>query len=329
MNLSGWIPARVAWRSEGPEVEWTLLGRQRLLDPFYEQTMQQQMVNPFHQLFRRDTSMEEMVAWTEAHPGAPLRGIIFHMSRCGSTLLCRQLWALERNIVASEPAPMDAMLRAQLHLPELPREVQVSWLRAMAGALGQPRSGEEAFYLKTDCWHIHQFDLLREAFPGVPWIFLYRDPVEVMVSQARIPAAWTVPGMLHPSALQMERSDWDPTQTDVYRARAIANICAGALRAVQSDPRGLLVNYTELPEAMCGRLREHFSLCEQDVPAMRQAAQRDAKEPSMTFTRDAQAKQAEATPRLRAVVAEHLQSLYERLEAERQAQMEAGAAVSV
>ena len=317
MNLSEWMPARVAWRGEEPGVEWTLMRRQRLLDPFFEETLQRQMMHPFHQVFRRDSSMEEMLEWTEAHPGARPSGIIFHMSRCGSTLLCRQLMALERNIVASEPAPMDGMLHPVMRTPGLPREAQVRWLRAMAAGLGQPRNGEQAFYLKTDCPHVHYADLLSEALPEAPMIFLYRDPVEVMVSQRRMASVWTVPSIVHPHALGMEISDWKPQQTDVYCARALANICEAGLRLAQSHPRCLLVNYSELPEAMYGRLLGHFGLRDEDVPAMRAAAQQDAKAPGMAFESDAAVKQVEATERLRAVVAEHLQPVYERLEAAR------------
>jgi hypothetical protein len=322
------MPARVAWRGEEPRVEWTLMRRQRLLDSFFEETLQRQMMHPFHHVFRRDSSMEEMVEWTEAHPGARVGGVIFHMSRCGSTLLCRQLAALERNIVASEPAPMDDVLRAAMRMSGLTREVQVRWLRAMAAAIGQPRNGEQTFYLKTDCWHVRHADLLSEAFPEAPRIFLYRDPVEVIVSQRRMPAVWTVPGMLHPNALGMEFSDWDPRETDVYCARALANICEAGLRAAQSDPRCLLVNYSELPEAMYGRLLGHFGLREEHVPAMRVAAQQSAKVPGMPFERDDKAKQAEASERLRTVVAEHLQPVYERLEVARRTQMRAPEVVS-
>jgi hypothetical protein len=311
------MPARVARRGEESYVEWTLMRRQRLLDPFFEETLQRQMMRPFHQVFRRDSSMEEMVEWAEAHQAARPAGIIFHMSRCGSTLLCRQLMALERNIVASEPAPMDGVLRAALRSPGLPREVHARRLRAMAAAIGQPRNGEQAFYLKTDCPHVRQADLLREAFPEAPLIFLYRDPVEVMVSQRRMASVWTVPGIMHPHALGMEFSDWNPQQTDVYCARALANFCEAGLRLAQSDPRCLLVNYTELPEAMYGRLLGHFGLREEDIPAMREAAQQDAKAPGLSFESDAGTKQAEATERIRAVVAEYLQPVYERLEAER------------
>jgi hypothetical protein len=323
MNLHGWIPVRIAWTSAGPRVEWILLGNERLLDPFFEQTLQRHMRHPFHHLFRRETSLEEMTEWTEANPGAPLKGIVYHMSRCGSTLLGRQFMALDRNIVASEPTPLDDLLRLPLRLPDLARATLIRWLRAMVAALAQPRNGEQAFYLKADCWHIHHIELLREAFPDTPWIFLYRDPVEVMVSQARIPAAWTVPGLVHPAALQMDWTDWDPAQTDVYCARALAKICQGGLRAIKQVSGGLLVNYSELPEATHQRLLSHFGLHEEDVPAMRAASQHDAKSPAMPFAKDASAKQAEASDRIRSVVATHLLPVYSELETERLASIAA------
>jgi hypothetical protein len=287
-------------------------------------------MKPFHHLFRRATSLEEMCAWTEAHPtsqsGAPLKGIIYHVSRCGSTLMGRQLQAVERNIVASEPEPMDDVLRLRLLIPDLARAVHIRWLRAMAAALGQARNGEQSFYLKTDCWHIHDFDLLREAFPETPWIFLYRDPIEVMVSQTRMPAAWTVPSQLDPTRLGLLRSDWNPPHLDVYRARALANMYAAGLRAAQHASGGLLVNYSELPEALYHRLLPHFALSEDDVPAMRHAAQPNSKVPSMPFTPDGSAKQAEASERLRSVAGEYLAPVYEELETLRLARINTGRA---
>jgi hypothetical protein len=319
MNLRGWLPARVVWRADEPRVEWTLMGARRLVEPFYEASLQRQMTQPFHQLFQRETSMDEAIAWIEAHPPAPVRGLIFHMSRCGSTLISQQLAAIERNIVASEPPPLKTVLCAHLRRPGLSREVQVRWTRAMVGALGQPRLEEQALYIKLDCWNIHQMELVREAMPDTPWIFLYRNPLEVMVSQRRRPAAWTVPELLHPAALQLQLEDWNPAQLDIYRARALANICAAGLKAVRGNPNGLLVNYSELPDAMYGRLLQHFGLTEDDIPAMQASAQFDAKSPQTTFFGDAEAKRAEADDRLRTVVAEHLEPVYGELEAERQA----------
>jgi hypothetical protein len=250
------------------------------------------------------------------------------MSRCGSTLIGQQLGAIDRNIVASEPAPIDDVLQLPQKHPGLDRAEHIRWLRAMAGALGQRRNGESALYLKTDCWHIHHLDLMREAFPNTPWIFLYRDPVEVMVSQARIPASWTIPALVHPQRLRMEMSDWDPRELDVYRARAMAKICAAGLRAVQHAEGGLLVNYNELPDAMYHRLLTHFDLRNEDLATMQKAALQDAKSPGERFSKDASQKQATASERLRAVVAEHLLPVYMQLEAERAARME-GAGIHV
>src|ERR1700722_4539213 len=99
VNLSGWVPARVVWQEDEPKIEWLLMRQQRFVEPFFEQTIDRVARKPFHTLFRRKTSVEEMVAWTEEHPGAPLRGIILHESRCGSTLISQTLAAVERNIV--------------------------------------------------------------------------------------------------------------------------------------------------------------------------------------------------------------------------------------
>jgi len=319
MNLQGWLPARVVWRGDEPRVEWTLMGERRLTEPFYDDSLQRQMTQPFHQLFRRETSMEETIAWVEAHPPVPVRGLIFHMSRCGSTLISQQLAAIERNIVASEPPPLETVLGAHLRLPGLSREVQVRWIRAMLGAMGQPRVGEQALYIKLNCWNIHQMQLIREAMPKTPWIFLYRNPVEVMVSHQRMPASWMVPGASHSAALQMRLEDWDPAHADVYRARALANICAAGLKALRDDSNCVPVNYSELPEVMYGSLLQHFGLTGEDVPAMRVKSQFDAKNPQAEFTSDAEVKRADAGDRLRAVVAEYLEPVYVGLEAERQA----------
>ncbi|HEY0802856.1 MAG TPA: sulfotransferase, partial [Steroidobacteraceae bacterium] len=199
-------------------------------------------------------------------------------------------------------------------------------LRAMAHSLGHARSGEQAFYLKTDCWHIHEIDLIRDAFPQAPWIFLYRDPVDVMVSHQRVPAAWTVPQLLNPRALKLEADDWDPRQTEVYCARALALMCEAALKAARGDERALLLNYSELPHATCDRVLAHFGLPAAGILEMQARAGQDAKAPQSRFAPDHESKQAAATQRLRNTVTLHLADVYRRLEQARLAQSTAPSA---
>lgn len=61
MRVEGWIPSRLLWDVGQPRVRWMLLGNERLLDPFFEQTIQRRMSQPFHLLFRQECSLDELV----------------------------------------------------------------------------------------------------------------------------------------------------------------------------------------------------------------------------------------------------------------------------
>ena len=52
-----------------------------------------------------------------------------------------------------------------------------------------------------DAWQIHSLPLIRAAFPDTPWVFVYRDPLEVMVSQLARPGTLNIPGALDPEIL--------------------------------------------------------------------------------------------------------------------------------
>ncbi len=320
MNLEGWLPAWVAWRGGEPRIQWTLMRGQRLTEPFYRQTLEAQMMQPFHAVFRRETSMEELEAWTAEHPGVPLKGLIFHMSRCGSTLMSRMLAAVERNVVVSEPDVIDAMVRADSRATGLARETQVRWLRAMAAALGQQRvGGEDGFYLKLDAWHVRDMELFAQAFSGVPWVFLYRSPLEVLVSNVRNPGVGTLGMQGFEMQLRAESGDWAGENAEYYWARILAAICEGGLSATERFG-GKLVNYSELPGAMVGRLREFFGCREEDVATMMRVAGMHAKRPGRAFTADAERKRDEATELERELCREWLEPLYARLEMVRRAQ---------
>ena len=58
--------------------------------------------------------------------------------------------------------------------------------------------------IKLDAWNIGELPLLRECFPDTPWLFLYRDPLEIAVSHLRRPGMHMVPGMIGASGLDDE-----------------------------------------------------------------------------------------------------------------------------
>src|SRR5947207_1604841 len=88
-QLDGWIPARLIWPDGQPRVDWCYLGRETFCDPFFDQTIGECLRVPFNLLFSHRTPMEVLGQWHDMRPGLQPTGFIFHMSRCGSTLISR------------------------------------------------------------------------------------------------------------------------------------------------------------------------------------------------------------------------------------------------
>lgn len=305
-----WLPIRTALDG-APGIDWAHFAGRPLDAPFYEDSLRRAANAPFNRVFRYRTPLGDFAAAAREGARAP-SGLVFHMSRCGSTLVSRMLAAVPGHIALSEPAPLDLILQ----LPYLCR-IDPGWhlqlAAAMIGALGRDRTGDARhLFLKTDSWHMLALPLFRAAFPGVPWVFLYRDPLEVMVSQARRPGVQAVEGGLPPGILRLDPGP--PGQPLDYTARVIERTCAAAI--AQRDQGGLLINYTELPDAVFTRILPHFGIAPDDAmrAAMTAATGRDAKTGD-AFTGDGKAKQAEASEEVRAITERHLSGIHAEMEA--------------
>jgi len=310
----GWLPAEVSEVGGRPAITWMRFGRRRLDEPFYDDALVRRRFLPFSRLFGVRTALSDLAAWSAALPAQQPTGLIFHMSRCGSTLAAQVLAASPANVVVSEAAPLNAVTRRD----DLDDDAKAALLRAMVAALGQARNGETRLFLKLDCWHSRDLPLFRRAFPDTPWVFLYREPVEVMVSQARRRGVQMVPSLVPPATFGVDLPDGVPDED--YCARVLAAVCEGAVRHYPVGG-GRLVNYRQLPEALFTQILPHFGVTPSDaeLQAMRAAAVRDAKAPEQAFTPDGLDKRQAATPALRAICERRLDAVYRRLEAMRAA----------
>jgi hypothetical protein len=234
------------------------------------------------------------------------------MSRCGSTLISRMLASLPQNLVLSEAAPLDLLARSSV----IPEYLQADWLRAMLSALAQRRTGNECrCFVKFDSASAIALPLIRRAFPDVPWIFVYRDPEEVLISHLRNPAAAMTRGVLTDAPLVDAPMEGVFGMSDAeYAARAIGRLCECAADAL--DDRGLLVPYTELPDAVCGAVASHFGLefSEPEIARMHEVAGYHAKFPRSRFEADGETKRQEVTEEVRAAAACRIEPAYRELE---------------
>ncbi|MBS1188765.1 MAG: hypothetical protein H6R10_557 [Rhodocyclaceae bacterium] len=316
--LAGWIPLFLSVRGGQPAVDWAYMGKERFVEPFCHDTLQRLVSRPFNRLFRRQSSLELLRQRAHSHPGLPLQGIVFHMSRCGSTLAAQWLAALPDSVVLSEPEPVDTLL--QWPTPDSDGEM----VRALLAALGQPRRERDCrLFLKADCWHMAHIERLLAAFPGTPWIFLYRDPVEVLMSHRREPGWHLVPGSM--SGHGLHAPDELSCHPLGHGAWVLSTILKGARQAMLRHGNGLLLNYSELPAALESRVAVHFGIDTDvlDNAALRAVTGRHAKRNHLSFQPDAAEKRAAADPEVSELAARWLNEPYQDLEQLRKAALPA------
>jgi hypothetical protein len=280
VSFDGWLPIGVSWAEERPVIDWCLAGREPLWEPFFEDSVARLVARPFNTVFRRQTGAEALEDWAVRRPGLIPNGFIFHMSRCGSTLVAQMLAARNDSVVLSEPAPVDAMLRPPVSVAE---ELHLRWLRGLISAMGQPRIGNERYYIvKFDCWHVLYLPLIRRAFPSVPWIFLYREPRQVIASHLRQRGVQTVPGLVDSRLFGIEPVAAVTMPAAEYCARVLGTLCEAAAR----EPGGGLVNYAQLPDAVFDTIAPSFGIpmTQGSRLAMTAAAGRSSKHPAFAFS---------------------------------------------
>jgi hypothetical protein len=110
-------------------------------------------------------------------------GFIFHMGRCGSTLLAKVLARSRSHLVFSEAAPHNQIWRVPQRTIEMYRTLLLT--------MGRPRlPSYRAHFVKFTSFNIVNFEFIRAAFPDVPALFLFRNPAQAIDSYQRRQPGW-------------------------------------------------------------------------------------------------------------------------------------------
>jgi len=312
-SFEGWVPVHVFRSGPQPQVLWSRLGATRFTDSFFTQTVTTALQSPLFRFLQRTTSLDELVAASECEPAVEPAGFIFHVSRCGSTLVSQMFARLPRIIAISEAQPLMAVSDD----PRLSDGDRARAFRALIRLYGRKvTGGETASVFKFGLRELFQWRKVTEIFPHVPRIVLHRDPIEVLVSNFAQPSEATLPGNLPPEVLGAPPR---PLATlEDYAAFVFSRVYAHAADAARAA-RTLAVDYTSLPDAVESLIAPHFgiTLDENDRAAMRGATRLHVKyaERPAGFVPDSQEKQEAAEPSTRAWVANHFQESWASLRA--------------
>jgi hypothetical protein len=118
----------------------------------------------------------------------PPTGVVFHETRCGSTLTANLLAGFSpanTRVYSESPPPLGA-LKACDRNPCNPR-LHTQLIQDVFYLMGRTIRKErpQSVFYKIQSIGVMNIDKFTEAFPNTPWVFLYRDSVEVMQSHMK------------------------------------------------------------------------------------------------------------------------------------------------
>jgi len=256
-DLARWTPIRFNFSTATPTVDWADLSAERFVEPFFDQTVGRWSTGPHAQPLVR-TGLDVLVA-LDQQPSLDPAGMIFHFSRCGSTLVSRLLSTVAGVVVVAEPSPLNALLG--LDPARVDGATLVRVVRLLVRALGRHRHGDEQrLVLKCTSWNIRRQEILTAAFPDTPWVWVQRDPADVVASLLAAPPGWL--GHQVPPAQTALRFGIDPAAVATMpRAEFVARALGAMLfSASAGPPRRICVDHSELPAAVWQRVAPHFGI---------------------------------------------------------------------
>lgn len=311
-DLAGWMPFGIRWEGSGAQIDWCYVGRNRFTDPFFDQTIQRCREGG-NAGGNRVTSFDALDDFPIVRAPA---GFIFHTSHCGSTLVSQMLASVPRFIAISEANILASILRPAAQIFEKDDGQQIRLLRKIVNVLAQSRTERDTrCFIKFSSKSMLDFPVIQRAFPDVPWVFLYREPLEVMSALLRSRSDTLPPGLLESGLLDDDAEIVRAMQPAEFWTRVLARCYEAALQAFEPT-KGRLVNYRQLPDIVWGPLLSDFGVAgtNQEVLSMQAASKFNAKNPGKLFVDETGRKQSRASDEIRTLVDARLKIPYERLE---------------
>lgn len=248
--LSEWLPVKILANNTPPLCQWFYFDETQFMEPFYYETLTKiSHLPPNKYPMAALSSLDFLAAAASSFDSLVPGAFIFHVSRCGSTLMSQMLSTEQDFIAVSEPPLLDDILRLKYREPAIEQEEIDRAFMAAVDALGRKRKGSEQYFVvKLDSWHLFFYETIRRLYPATPFILMYRLPHEVFHSQQKQKGVHAIPGYLEKEMIGFgasPTSDWATYLSSLLGRYydTMANIAA-------ADRNTHLLNYQEGPVRM-------------------------------------------------------------------------------
>lgn len=319
-TLATMLPLCVTQHEEMLCINWCDVSDVPFSEPFYGQTQNHILGSNTRPIIR--TSLQALNDIESLVPGRDPSAFIFHLSRCGSTLvttLANQLPDVEG---FSEPGALGVLLKA-LDKDVYTRDERIEYVRLLVRAFARARPDAKTFFIKCDLTPFEHHEVIRQAFPDTPWIFVYRDPREILASNIQKPANWLQRSSI-PEGMRMIRGipieDAPSFESPQVAAKRLENDMRVALG--NFCDRALMVDYHEFPSAVWARILPHMGRMPTapEIHLMAEKSQWHSKFPGQKYVPDTGWKQNYLSLEINEIVESRLMPLYTALQVKRRGQ---------
>ena len=182
VDLKDFVPFYIREDISGGKISWIKTGMENFTDPFFADTIRRLRSSRAEEIDTAATSLlnQELKEITPA-------GFIFHVSRCGSTLLSNALRNIANNLVIAEADTINTLLLSLLKANSNKEQTE-QLLRSLINWYG--RNDTQKLFIKFSSWNTTLISLIQNTWPDTPVVFSFREPQAVIQSLLQKRAGW-------------------------------------------------------------------------------------------------------------------------------------------
>ncbi|WP_286968092.1 sulfotransferase family protein [Flavobacterium sp. UBA4854] len=284
--ISNWIPIKLIENDNQVYFEWLYLADVPFIDPFFDETIAKCQSHSYNsKQFKFISTIQNSIDWSKELDFVELKGLVFHVSRCGSTMLSQSLATSSENIMVSEASIIDQILRTDA----FDEDTKTLLLKSVLKFLGQKRFSEQKhLIIKLDAWSVFKSSYLRSIFPEIPFALLYRNPGEVLRSHQKMAGMHMVPNIIPLSVFGITSAENEKISFRQYQVLVLEKYFQSFLDFYEIDQNVIMLNYNDGMKNVIERFVTFINVdySENELNVMLERLKRHSKNESAVFNGD-------------------------------------------
>ena len=195
-------------------------------------------------------------------------GFIYHPTRCGSTLVSQMFAQLDDTRVVSEPKIF--LDYFSYFSEDGQREINIEELKYyLLGYARRDKRPIKHVFFKIATLFEDFLPYIKAAFPDVPWLYIYRNPVEIAVSHLSEISPKSIVFFGQKQPLLAYRSDKTLSEIKTlsendFIALLITSDYKAFIKHMTTYQDGYLVNYLDVKDIFIDKVLAHFGIVARD-----------------------------------------------------------------